>query len=303
MACCWYLYIYIYIYIANFSEIRIIDPYIFETKYNIKDNYHMVRSLIWNENDTYLIAGCSNGLANGFQTHFEQYAVDPTQKMEEPSKLALNKLEVSIGKNKMFNGLCFDEQYNLLVGADNDGYLRIYQSYGSKDYYVKKCDNMEITSVALSKKHKVLLLGTSRGTIRMYLWPILNISEPQFYDFYIHSGKIKGMRFSGDHTTLFTCSDDGALMVLKVTNLTDALQGGEMKKKTGLLKIKQHLSMNSLCLVFADTIETKKEQIRILDEKIKKNEDEAREKETQREREFNKEKKDLQELVYIYILY
>jgi len=74
----------------------------------------------------------------------------------------------------------------------------------------------EITSLYLAKNLQVLFAGTSYGSIKVFLWPIMfeGKSEgemPECAEFHIHAAKISALEVSYDNKFLISSSDDGTI--------------------------------------------------------------------------------------------
>jgi WD40 repeat protein len=83
------------------------------------------------------------------------------------------------------------------------------------------------TSVLLSKKLQVLFVGTTLGSVRVYLWPILNrrcipvekttaLNTIEFAEFFLHFGAVTNLELSADMKSLISTSADGSIYILTV---------------------------------------------------------------------------------------
>lgn len=129
-----------------------------------------------------------------------------------------------MAKNSVYAGIAYDEEYDLLITATNANSkkwskLLIHSDYGTRTIVEETIfddEDILISCILLCKKLNVLLLGTSIGTVRVYLWPVVGKKPFQFSEYGIHSAHISHMEFSSDYKNLFTCSKDNSLYILNV---------------------------------------------------------------------------------------
>ena len=92
-----------------------------------------------------------------------------------------------------------------------------------------------ITAIKLSHKQKALFVGTSKGTIRIYSWPLndetleyeiispnshqVKLKLPEFYEIQAHSEQVTCLEISHDNNFLFSGAQDGTLYVFNVNKL------------------------------------------------------------------------------------
>lgn len=92
-----------------------------------------------------------------------------------------------------------------------------------------------ITKLVLSLSMKVLIAGTSKGSIRIMPWPLeeanlefelvnalsneVKFRPPEFFEIHVHCTAISALELSYDNQYLFTAADDGSVYMLKVKEL------------------------------------------------------------------------------------
>ena len=116
------------------------------------------------------------GSAYGWNSNFEIYNKDKKHKKKGEEHSHSNKIEV-IMKNVVIHSVGFDEEYDLLYVSSSDNKLNLYTTDGGKSctnyLQVFTGNDCELTSLLLGKQQNVLFAGTNKGSIRVYLWPIL----------------------------------------------------------------------------------------------------------------------------------
>ena len=80
-------------------------------------------------------------------------------------------------KNVKIHSVGYDEEFDLLYVSTSDNKLQLLSTEGGKGLknymQVFTGNDTELTSLLLSKQQSVLFAGTSKGSIRVYLWPML----------------------------------------------------------------------------------------------------------------------------------
>ena len=130
----------------------------------------------------------------------------------------------------------------------------------------------------LSKKIQFLFLGTSTGYIRAYLWPINRSRKVEFLEFKIHSKAITSIVLSNDLQKIFSCSEDGSVFGCKISDVIGEAEGlsnilGKKRQSNDLGIFKTQVPLDSLTMIFKNTITQKIEEIKSLDEEIKEKEE------------------------------
>jgi hypothetical protein len=80
-------------------------------------------------------------------------------------------------KNVRIHAVGYDEEYDLLYVSSSDNKLTLCSTdgrKGCKDYLQAYTGNdIELVSLLLVKSMSVLFAGTNKGSIRVYLWPLM----------------------------------------------------------------------------------------------------------------------------------
>jgi len=257
-----------YLAAANGQVILIIDPYTFELKFSLSGHPSLVRFLAWNTSDSLLMSVCHNGTVYGWNTHFEFY--QPVKGKSEEEQPIATKLEVIL-KGIKIHAVGYDEEYDLffLSAADNNLYVKQTEGLkGVKDYVAIHTSDCELTALLLGKQQNVLFAGTSKGSIRVYLWPIFRKKQKdlillegsevaaeqqiEFMEYFAHLGKVVSLEYSADRQSVISCGADGSIFVQSIKEMCNgvdmnlAIGGQEPKKKKNQLlnKCKVHVNMN-----------------------------------------------------------
>ena len=143
------------------SEILLLDPYSFEIVVRKKNHTGMVKSLQWVANDRYLVSLCSASSV------FVWDVWDDYKPLIDDAR---------VGRNCKVTAVAYDAELDLLVFCCTDGYLRVYRQQGldlCDEFQVDNSEGVIFTSVLISKRLQVVIFGTNKGTVRIYLWPLL----------------------------------------------------------------------------------------------------------------------------------
>ena len=241
-----------YLAAASNNVIWVIDPYTFELKFQLHGHPSPVRILSWNESDSMLLSVCQAGSAYGWHSNFEIYNKEKknTKKKDDAGG---NKIEF-IMKNVVIHSLGYDEEFDLMYVASSDNKLTLFSTdngRGCKNYLQLSTGDCELTSLLLGKQQGVLFAGTSKGSIRVYLWPMLKRkqqTEPvewEYMEYSVHSGRVVSLQLSADKQSVVSCAVDGTVYVLAVKEVSGSnLELEVSKKKRTVNKCKVHLNMN-----------------------------------------------------------
>ena len=210
-----------------------------------------------------LLSVCISGSAYGWSTNFEIYSRDNKPKKKgtgnDDTHSQANKIEF-IMKNVKVHSLGYDEEYDLLFVSSSDYKLTIFSTEGGKGCknYMQistGAPDIELTSLLLAKQQSVLFAGTNKGSVRVYLWPMLkrkqtniiqsslDASSSQFANFeyqcdfmeyYIHVGKVVNLSLSADKQSLVSCSEDGTVYI---SSIKEICNGIDMNLNVSLLAV------------------------------------------------------------------
>ena len=194
----------------------------------------------------------------------------------EPERIEFNVKYLTV------HSVVYDEEYDICCYSTSDGKITWMTTKNGWKVYLELLpyDNTEITSLWLAKNLQVLFAGTSKGSVRVYLWPIMWRANsdivPEYAEFNIHTSKVTTIEISYDKRFIVSSSDDGSIFFSKVrefsngidfnTNVSNIQNADPLKKRQYYQsqKWKVHLHMNSLSLVFKSALQTKAHQIQEL---------------------------------------
>lgn len=90
-----------------------------------------------------------------------------------------------------------------------------------------------ITTLKLSKNSGFLLAGTSKGSIRVYLWPLVlkksptgwgdESLPPEFMEYFVHQGPVTKLALSADNNYLMSSSLDGTVISLRMKEILNGI--------------------------------------------------------------------------------
>lgn len=222
---------------ANGTVILIIDPYSFETKHQLLSHTGNVRVLRWNESDSHLLSICANGFGYGWRSNFDIYKSGSGGKKDTELN---NKIEFFY-KNLRVHSAVFDEEYEVCAASTSDAQLNLMTTEHGCKPYMELHNDCEFTCLLLSKSLQVLFAGTSKGSVRVYLWPIIkrkgatNTSDQvEFYEYvayssyffpryFIHADRITSLNLSANGEFLATTGADGTLFFSTVREMFNGI--------------------------------------------------------------------------------
>jgi len=73
-------------------------------------------------------------------------------------------------------------------------------------------DDVNLTTLLISKANKCLIAGLQNGNIRVYEWPLSGL----FTEYPAHRSMVTAVRMSHDNMRLITAGDDGSMMVFGI---------------------------------------------------------------------------------------
>jgi len=263
-------------------KICIIDPYTQEIKYQLSNHTSQIKLLQWAMNDSLLISACFGGSVYGWVSRFEYYSGDAEEigKSDQIKYLITNRIEFQT-KNVKFSGLDYDEEFDILVTCGSDKKIILSIEHGTHNYLELDMGSYIPCSLLLAKQIQFLFVGTNLGTIRAYLWPINKNRKIEFLEYQIHSKEVTSIVMSSDLQRIFSCSKDGSIVGCKLTDIIGEAQGlpnilGRKKQNNELSAFKTHVSLDTLTLIYRNTISQKLEEIKSLEEDIKEKEENAK---------------------------
>jgi sRNA-binding carbon storage regulator CsrA len=130
-------------------------------------------------------------------------------------------------------------------------------------------------SLFIAQEISVLVVGTSKGTVRLYGWPIdesaclmevvnvqlgqVRLTPPVFTELQVHRRHVSRVEVSDDSRYVVTGGDDGSIMVLEMTGMDERRTE---KGKDQLAKAKEERKklmgiMNNLFLMKSSDVQSK----------------------------------------------
>jgi len=152
-------------------------------------------------------------------------------------------------ENSIYNKIFYDQgpqrgevpADGLFVGCTNEKYLALYR---------KKCKDLVanfpvtecyITCIEVSPRLGAIFLGTSKGCVRMSVWPLeednlqyemlapnsnkVSCKSPDFYEIAVHASAVTCLALTHDDEYLFSGDEDGIIFTLR---LGEVYQHGEL---------------------------------------------------------------------------
>ncbi len=101
------------------------------------------------------------------------------------------------------------------------------------------------TCVDVIQEMEVVVFGTNRGSVRVYLWPWDPLEQyaPEFTELALCTGSITALTHSLDHSFLFVGGEDGQIFFV---SLAEVREGAEMEN---LYDYRRHANLMSIyCL-------------------------------------------------------
>ena len=82
-------------------------------------------------------------------------------------------------KPQKISAFDYDDEYDLMVIATSSDFTMKIVSKRGREHYIdiKFSPECYVTTIDISKRQQVILLGMSDGSIKVLLWPILSISS------------------------------------------------------------------------------------------------------------------------------
>ena len=72
----------------------------------------------------------------------------------------------------MYNKILYDSRNDLFFGCTPEKNICIYQNNCKEKLVEFISTDFDANAAVISKKHNVLILGTNKGTIRVFMWPL-----------------------------------------------------------------------------------------------------------------------------------
>jgi len=186
------------------SVIQIYSSVTFDNLYNLKGHNGKVRQVIWSADDSKLISCGQEGAVYEWEI------------------LTQKRVNEIIMKTCAFSSVTASPESKSMYAVGNDKTIKEI----ADSAIIREVDMVqsEQTQIVISHGGRMLFTGNSNGMLRCIKFPLTVPGEWQEYQ--AHSGPISRMKISYDDQYLFTCSNDGSLMVWKITDK----EGRSMKR-------------------------------------------------------------------------
>lgn len=161
----------------------------------------------------------------------------------------------------------YDEYLGLLCVLTGDGVVKVVGEAGSSAI---ELPGAPYSSLLLVRNLHLLLLDTSSGRLRLYLWPLLRIAPASgFQTFPIHSSRITHIAPSEAPNTIVTASVDGSVFLYAMVICAQALVCTPKHSYTrAILGLLCNYFLNTVVLVRTTTVEALKVKISDLEDSI-----------------------------------
>lgn len=266
------------------NVIHIMDSYSMVTIKSLNGHSSNVKELIWMSHDKLLLSTCVNGNVNVWNILSKESRI---KSMEDRSGLGDIKakndkdLEHFIQDKKRYSYLAvaYDPEFDFLVCCCTDHKLRVYNEKGFNLFLDYDTGRDCFHSVCISKAKKVIIFGTTSGSVSIFLWPFLSSAKDKLPQIgvAIHQGPTTHVQITYDFEYLVTASMDGSLVFSKIKEFVN----GEDVSTVNFLEVLSHQKDNDLlgrvsntfnfsefCLLSTNDQDQRKEKIKTLDFKI-----------------------------------
>lgn len=261
------------------QQVCLVDPNRLEVKFVLGSHIGAVTHIEWTHNDSYLSSGCSKGSVFVWSSNFEIHTAKGQRQLlarsSEGHSLADSKYEY-VNKEIKVNGIAYDSEYDLLVIIRADQIMEV-RCEKSKKLYMEYAFELGVvpTCVLLSKENGVLLVGTSIGTIRVFLWPMVKVSEGnlEHHDYAICIKAITHIKIVGN--IVVVAAKDNALMLslerVEEQNLRQLAEGNRHRKSVEEenTRLRLHEPMDHLKYLMKAAVESEESRIEQIGKVIK----------------------------------
>lgn len=222
------------------EHIFIYDSIYYETLHLFSLSNH-VQDIVISQDDTQIVATCTNGYVYCFNLYESIHSKDYQKKKGDEHKQTTTY--TCIGYDSKVTPLTsFDKdktdksdkvankaEGNLFVGCTTEKYMALYKNKCRDLIAEFPIVNCHITSILICPIQGLMIAGTSKGTLRIYNWPLTEgmlelqtigtgankkviIKEPSFVEVNAHTHPVVAMCCSHDENYLFTGSEDGTIL-------------------------------------------------------------------------------------------
>jgi len=206
------------------SSICILNTNTFDLEYVIKQVVTLANKIQWLDNDTKIIALLEDNCIFCWSLDKKKIIVHDKTNNEKLDYKILNIpkdedlwLRHNDSTEKILD-FAYDHVVDHLIIATDDKKIKVYFKRG-EEKYLEFYTDCKYNCIALGRKLDMVLFGTSEGTVRGCLWPILNttlleaIDPPYYTEKSVSTGKITSIKISSDLQYLYSVSEDGSIIV------------------------------------------------------------------------------------------
>jgi WD40 repeat protein len=167
-----------YLAVGYVNNVMVMDSYSMVTLKSFHGHAASIKELCWLSKDKKLLSACYNGNINVWNVITPNPRSDKADKGESKDKT--KDLEhYTQNKKIQYHAVAYDPEFDFLVCCCSDMKMRVYTEKGVNMHLDYDCSPVCFHSVCISKKLKVILFGTSNGSVRVYLWPFTTIHKEQ----------------------------------------------------------------------------------------------------------------------------
>jgi len=178
------------------NVIQVYSTTTFENVSNFKGHNGKVKQIIWSNDDTKLISCGIDGAVYEWDT------------------VGGKRTGEYVLKNCSYTGITINPDARNIFAVGSDRKLKeISDSQVLREIEVEEDDTVPI-SVAQSRSGRMLFMGTSKGTVRSYKFPLTKPSE--FQEHVAHTGPVTRMKITFNDEYMITGADDGSIILWKI---------------------------------------------------------------------------------------
>ncbi|KNC99492.1 uncharacterized protein SPPG_04888 [Spizellomyces punctatus DAOM BR117] len=181
---------------AQGNMIQIFSTWTFENLANLKGHNGRVRSLVWTQDDAYLVSAGADGAVYAWSV----------AEMKRENEHILKSTAYSCAV------VAKDGKTMWAVGSD-----MMLKEITESTVTIEFESDQALTQLVLSNSGRMLFAGTASGTIRAIKYPLSGHAD-DFQEHIAHSGAITKLRVSYDDQYLFSASEDGTIYVFKISD-------------------------------------------------------------------------------------
>jgi hypothetical protein len=211
----------------NMFNIHFVDTMYFNTVHVLEDIPHKIRKIKWVDNDQYVVVMLENNWIYGWKLNLQQISLTLISRLKEYGGKHIGQSIFSF----IFKHVVKNEQYTDFEYDSRNKLLLLINNKQKKLIVCNKADNKNQTFTydfdVIPMKIKILLeenflvIGTSKGSIRVYSWPFELTSEGQINlhlvtEIFLHTSNLNIFYFSDNMKNLITTSYDGSIYVNKI---------------------------------------------------------------------------------------